>query len=111
MKHRLAASLGNARSARRYGALAERVVKAIEKCRSSTAQIVNGAVRSVFAIGARIARLARDLVAEDRRFAMRGGSLPLLTTPASLRQFGLVSLPDGSASAGVMERRLSAIAM
>jgi len=38
--------------------------------------------------------LARGLVAEERRFGMRGGPVPLMTTAAFLRQFGLSSLAD-----------------
>ncbi len=38
--------------------------------------------------------LARGLVAEERRFGVRGGPVPLMTTAAFLRQFGLSSLAD-----------------
>jgi len=38
--------------------------------------------------------LAKGLVAEERRFGVRGGPVPLMTTAAFLRQFGLSSLAD-----------------
>jgi len=38
--------------------------------------------------------LARGLVAEERRSGVRGGPVPLMTTAAFLRQFGLSSLAD-----------------
>ncbi len=38
--------------------------------------------------------LARGLLAEVRRFGVRGGPVPLMTTAAFLRQFGLSSLAD-----------------
>jgi segregation and condensation protein B len=38
--------------------------------------------------------LARGLLAEDRRFAVRGGPVPLVTTDAFLRYLGLRSLAD-----------------
>jgi segregation and condensation protein B len=51
-------------------------------------------IRGVDSDGVVTSLTARNLVAEERKLAARGGSLPLLTTPAFLRQFGLGSLTE-----------------
>jgi segregation and condensation protein B len=49
-------------------------------------------IRGVDSDGVVASLLARGLVAEDRRRAVRGGLLPLITTASFLQQFGLASL-------------------
>ncbi len=51
-------------------------------------------MRGVDSDGVVASLLTRGLVAEERQFALRGTSLPLLTTPAFLREFGLASLAE-----------------
>ncbi len=51
-------------------------------------------IRGVESGGVIEALLARGLLAEERRFGVRGGPVPLMTTAAFLRQFGLSSLAE-----------------
>jgi segregation and condensation protein B len=51
-------------------------------------------IRGVDSDGVVASLLARGLVAEDRRRAVRGGLLPLITTANFLRQLGLASLTE-----------------
>ncbi len=51
-------------------------------------------IRGVESGGVIESLLARGLLAEERRFGQRGGPVPLGTTAAFLRQFGLGSLAD-----------------
>jgi segregation and condensation protein B len=51
-------------------------------------------IRGVDSDGVVTSLLSKWLVAEDRRFAVRGGPLPLMTTTAFLRHLGLDSLRE-----------------
>ncbi len=51
-------------------------------------------IRGVESGGVIESLLARGLVAEERRFGVRGGPVPLGTTAAFLRHFGLSSLAN-----------------
>jgi chromosome segregation and condensation protein ScpB len=49
-------------------------------------------IRSVDSDGVVASLITRKLIAEEHRFALRGASVPLITSAAFLRQFGLASL-------------------
>jgi segregation and condensation protein B len=51
-------------------------------------------IRGVDSDGVVTSLLSRGFVAEDRRFAVRGGPLPLMTTAAFVRHLGLGSLRE-----------------
>jgi segregation and condensation protein B len=55
-------------------------------------------IRGVDSDGVVASLISRALVAEEHRFALRGASIPLVTSAAFLRQFGLASLAELPAS-------------
>ncbi len=51
-------------------------------------------MRGVDSDGVVVSLIVRGLIAEEHRFALRGASIPLVTSVAFLRQFGLASLAE-----------------
>jgi segregation and condensation protein B len=51
-------------------------------------------IRGIDSDGVVASLITRGLVAEEHRFALRGASVPLVTSAAFLRQFGLASLAE-----------------